>query len=40
MKGRAIVRYSDGRVTEAEIHWFQAHGIGRVLEKSIRDIRS
>lgn len=38
MKGRAIVRYSDGRVAEAEIHWFEASGIGRKLPKSIRDI--
>jgi hypothetical protein len=40
MKGRAIIRYSDGRVTEAEIHWFEAHGIGKVMEKSIRDFES
>jgi hypothetical protein len=38
MKGRAIIRYSNGRVTEAEIHWFEAHGIGRKLPKAIRDI--
>lgn len=38
MKGKAIIRYSDGRVTEAEIHWFEANGIGRKLPKSIRDI--
>jgi hypothetical protein len=25
-------------VVEAEIHYFEAHGIGRVLEKSIRDL--
>jgi hypothetical protein len=40
MKGRALIQYSDGRTTEAEIHWFEAHGIGRVLEKSIRDLKS
>ena len=40
MKGRAIIRYSDGRITEAEIHWFEAHGIGKVMEKSIRDFES
>jgi hypothetical protein len=38
MKGRALIKYSDGRVVEAEIHYFEAHGIGRVLEKSIRDL--
>jgi len=28
-KGRATVRLADGTVGEAEIHWFEAHGIGR-----------
>ncbi len=28
-KGRARVRFADGTVREAEIHWFEAHGIGR-----------
>ncbi len=38
MKGKAIIKYNNGRVTEAEIHWFEAHGVGRVFEKSIRDL--
>jgi len=38
MKARAVIQYGDGRVTEAEIHWFEAHGIGRVLEKAVRDL--
>lgn len=29
MKGIATVRLADGTVCEAEIHWFEAHGIGR-----------
>lgn len=29
MKGQATVRLADGTVWEAEIHWFEAHGIGR-----------
>jgi hypothetical protein len=29
MKGLATVRLADGTVCEAEIHWFEAHGIGR-----------
>jgi hypothetical protein len=29
MKGRATVQLSDGTVCEAEIHWYEAHGIGR-----------
>ena len=28
-KGVATVRLTDGTVCEAEIHWFEAHGIGR-----------
>ena len=29
MKGIAKVRLSDGSVKLAEIHWFEAHGIGK-----------
>lgn len=29
MKGTADVRLSDGSVRQAEIHWFEAHGIGK-----------
>jgi len=29
MKGIAEVQLSDGAVTRAEIHWFEAHGIGK-----------
>nr|VFJ55225.1 MAG: hypothetical protein BECKFM1743C_GA0114222_101534 [Candidatus Kentron sp. FM]VFJ55779.1 MAG: hypothetical protein BECKFM1743A_GA0114220_101555 [Candidatus Kentron sp. FM]VFK10968.1 MAG: hypothetical protein BECKFM1743B_GA0114221_101625 [Candidatus Kentron sp. FM] len=29
MKGIAEVRLSDGSVRQAEIHWFEAHGIGK-----------
>jgi uncharacterized protein with ACT and thioredoxin-like domain len=29
MKGTATVRLADGEILEAEIHWFEAHGIGR-----------
>jgi hypothetical protein len=29
MKGIATVRLADGMIWEAEIHWFEAHGIGR-----------
>jgi len=29
MKGMAEVRLSDGSVKIAEIHWFEAHGIGK-----------
>ena len=29
MKGRAVVRTLDGAVRDAEIHWYEAHGIGK-----------
>lgn len=29
MKGMSTVRLADGTICEAEIHWFEAHGIGR-----------
>ena len=29
LKGITTVKLSDGTVCEAEIHWFEAHGIGR-----------
>lgn len=28
-KGRATVQLADGTVHEAEVHWFEAHGLGR-----------
>ncbi|MBM3792053.1 MAG: hypothetical protein FJW35_17120 [Acidobacteria bacterium] len=29
MKGQAVIRLQDGRVVRAELHWYEAHGIGR-----------
>jgi hypothetical protein len=29
MKGRATVKLRDGTVRHAEVHWYEAHGIGR-----------
>jgi len=29
MKGEAKIRLGNGRVIRAELHWFEAHGIGR-----------
>jgi hypothetical protein len=29
LKGNATVRLSDGSIRLAEVHWFQAHGIGK-----------
>ena len=29
LKGRATIRLEDGNIHYAEIHWYEAHGIGR-----------
>jgi len=29
LKGRAMVRLPDGTICEAEVHWYEAHGIGK-----------
>ncbi len=29
MKGIAVIRLTSGRVRRAELHWYEAHGIGR-----------
>ena len=29
LKGKATVRLANGRITKAEIHWYEAHGIGK-----------
>ena len=29
LKGIANVRIANGRIRKAEIHWYEAHGIGR-----------
>jgi hypothetical protein len=29
MKGEAEIRLRNGRVVRAELHWYEAHGIGR-----------
>ena len=38
-KGKATVRLADGTVEEAEIHWFEAHGVGRKDFKIKRILR-
>lgn len=32
-KGEATVQTSDGRMRKAEVHWYQAHGVGKYEEK-------
>lgn len=39
MKGTATVELADGTICEAEIHWYEAHGIGRKDFKIKRAIR-
>ena len=29
MKGTALIRLRSGRVRLAELHWYEAHGVGR-----------
>jgi hypothetical protein len=36
MKGIALVRLPDGAVCNAEVHWYEAHGLGRKEIKAKR----
>ncbi len=29
LKGFATVRLEDGTITKAEVHWYEAHGVGK-----------
>jgi len=29
MKGVAFIKLSNGRIHKAELHWYEAHGVGR-----------
>ena len=33
LKGTAHVELPDGKICRAEVHWYEAHGIGRVEHK-------
>jgi len=33
LKGIAVVRIARGELRRAEVHWYEAHGIGRVRQK-------
>ena len=39
LKGTALIRFSDGTIHRAEVHWYEAHGIGR-KETKIKRILS
>ena len=36
MKGVALIRLQNGRVRRAELHWYEAHGIGKKETKRKR----
>ncbi len=38
LKGTALIEYPDGRIVKAEIHFYEAHGMGRVRFKVVRDL--
>jgi hypothetical protein len=38
MKGDAMIRLEDGTTLRAELHWFEAHGVGRVYVKRKRNL--
>jgi hypothetical protein len=29
MKGVALIRFPNGRMRRAELHWYEAHGVGK-----------
>ena len=29
LKGMALIRLANGRIRRAEVHWYEAHGIGK-----------
>jgi hypothetical protein len=29
LKGMALIRLANGRIRRAELHWYEAHGIGK-----------
>ena len=29
LKGIAMIRFPSGRIRRAELHWYEAHGVGR-----------
>jgi hypothetical protein len=39
MKGVATIRLANGRARRAELHWYEAHGVGRREVKRKRYVR-
>lgn len=38
MTGEAAIQFDDGTIEQVELHWFEAHGIGRVYFKRKRSL--
>lgn len=38
LKGIATVRLANGRIRTVELHWYEAHGIGKKKLKTKRDL--
>ena len=38
MTGEATILFEDGTVEQVELHWFEAHGTGRVYFKRKRNL--
>jgi len=38
LKGVATIRLPDGTILDAELHWYEAHGIGKKEIKSKKPI--
>jgi len=36
LKGEALIRLHTGRIRRAELHWYEAHGIGKREQKRKR----
>ena len=36
LKGTALIRLRTGKVRKAELHWYEAHGIGKIEMKRKR----
>ena len=39
LKGFAVARFANGTTAEVELHWYEAHGIGKRWQKVKRVIR-
>jgi hypothetical protein len=40
LKGKAVIQFTNGILVNAELHWYEAHGIGKREVKIKRILRS